>query len=155
MGIDRPDVRFVAHFQVPGSIEAYYQEAGRAGRDGESSECELYFNYADTKTQEFFIEGNNPGYGTIIDIYSALLQLAVNNEVQMTIKDIGEQIGLTNTMQTSSALSHLSKAGYIERFDVPGKRMRGTRLVRPDLKPEELVIDHAALNEKELSLIHI
>ena len=149
MGIDRSDVRFVAHFQVPGSIEAYYQEAGRAGRDGESSECELYFNYADTKTQEFFIEGNNPGYGTIVDIYSALRQLAVNKEVHMTIKDIGEQIGLSNTMQAGSALTHLSKAGYIERFDIPGKRMRGTRIVNMDLKPEDLVLDHAALNEKE------
>jgi ATP-dependent DNA helicase RecQ len=61
MGIDRSDVRFVAHFDVPGSIEAYYQEAGRAGRDGEPAECDLLFNYADTRTQEFFIDGNNPG----------------------------------------------------------------------------------------------
>jgi ATP-dependent DNA helicase RecQ len=149
MGIDRSDVRFVAHFDVPGSIEAYYQEAGRAGRDGESAECELYFNYADTRTQEFFIEGNNPGYGTIVDIYSALRQLAVNREVHMTIKEIGEQIGLSNDMQAGSALSHLTKAGYIERFDIPGKRMRGTRIINSALKPEDLVIDHAALGEKE------
>ena len=59
MGIDRPDVRFVVHFEIPGSVEAYYQEAGRAGRDGEASVCELFFNYADTRTQEFFIEGVN------------------------------------------------------------------------------------------------
>ena len=149
MGIDRPDVRFVAHFDVPGSIEAYYQEAGRAGRDGESSECELYFNYADTRTQEFFIEGNNPGYGIIIDIYSALQQLAVNNEVQLTIKDLADQVGLKNTMQAGSALTHLARAGYLERFDIPGKRMRGTRITRPELRPDDLVIDHQALTEKE------
>jgi ATP-dependent DNA helicase RecQ len=63
MGIDRADVRFVIHYEVPGSIEAYYQEAGRAGRDGEAAVCELLFNYADTRTQEFFIEGANPGAG--------------------------------------------------------------------------------------------
>ena len=61
MGIDRSDVRFVVHFEIPGSVEAYYQEAGRAGRDGEASVCELLFNYADTRTQEFFIDGVNPG----------------------------------------------------------------------------------------------
>jgi len=55
MGIDRSDVRFVLHYEIPGSIEAYYQEAGRAGRDGEAAYCELLFNYADTRTQEFFV----------------------------------------------------------------------------------------------------
>src|SRR5438067_1926987 len=51
MGIDRPDIRFVVHFDVPGSVEAYYQEAGRAGRDGEAATCDLLFNHADTRVQ--------------------------------------------------------------------------------------------------------
>ena len=69
MGIDRADVRFVVHWEIPGSIEAYYQEAGRAGRDGEPSWCELFFNYADSKTQEFFIDGNNPSVKLIKQTY--------------------------------------------------------------------------------------
>ncbi|MEY5020068.1 MAG: hypothetical protein RLZ22_1156, partial [Verrucomicrobiota bacterium] len=69
MGIDRPDVRFVIHYEIPGSVEAYYQEAGRAGRDGEASTCELLFNYADTRTQEFFIDGANPTAAVIRSIY--------------------------------------------------------------------------------------
>ena len=57
MGVDRPDIRFVVHWDVPGSIEAYYQEIGRAGRDGKPAFCDLLFNYADVRTQEFFIDG--------------------------------------------------------------------------------------------------
>jgi ATP-dependent DNA helicase RecQ len=55
MGIDKPDIRYVVHYALPGSLEAYYQEAGRAGRDGEAARCVLLFNAADRRTHRYFI----------------------------------------------------------------------------------------------------
>lgn len=151
MGIDRPDVRFVAHFEIPGSIEAYYQEAGRAGRDGEQAVCELLFNHADSRTQEFFIEGNNPGRACITDVYRTLKRLAnERQEIMMPLKELAEAVpGLSNEMALSSSLSLLVRARYVARFDIPRERIKGTRLLRPDVEPEDLDLDWDAIEEKE------
>ena len=151
MGIDRSDVRFVAHFEVPGSVEAYYQEAGRAGRDGEQAVCELLFNHADSKTQEFFIEGNNPGRACITDVYRTLLKLSdASHEVRLPLKELADAVpSLSNEMALSSAISMLVRARYVARFDLPGVRTRGTRLLRPDVLPEALELDWNAIEEKE------
>ena len=56
MGINKPDTRWVIHYNLPGTLEAYYQEAGRAGRDGAPARCVMLFSYQDRYTQEFFID---------------------------------------------------------------------------------------------------
>ncbi len=150
MGIDRADVRFVIHYEIPGSVEAYYQEAGRAGRDGESAYCELLFNYADTRTQEFFIDGANPSAAVIRSIYQYLLNQADKDfEVHRTLDDIAENAGVKNSMSVGSALATLARRGYVARFDIPGKRMRGTRLLQPHILTAALNLDEKAIEEKD------
>src|SRR5262245_5070393 len=61
MGIDKPDVRFVVHVDLPGSPEAYYQEIGRAGRDGKSAVAQMFFGYGDLRTRRMFIDKENDG----------------------------------------------------------------------------------------------
>ncbi|MEO7933422.1 MAG: ATP-dependent DNA helicase RecQ [Chthoniobacterales bacterium] len=151
MGIDRSDIRFVAHFEIPGSVEAYYQEAGRAGRDGEPAVCELFFNFADTRVQDFFIEGSNPSKELILDLYERLRSLSDPDGVVLkSIRDIAEAVGQdVNEMSVGSALSILDRAGAIDRFDVPGQRVRGTKVLQRERSSKELKIDFEPLREKE------
>lgn len=151
MGIDRADVRFVIHFEIPGSVEAYYQEAGRAGRDGELSACEMLFNHADLKTQEFFFEGSNPSVEQIRSVYN-LLRSRCNpdtGELQMTVDAMAAELGKdANPMGVSTALSTLIHAGAITRSDVAGSNTRLTKVLNPGLPYAALDIDKDRIEEK-------
>jgi ATP-dependent DNA helicase RecQ len=74
MGIDKADVRLVIHFDIPGTLEAYYQESGRAGRDGNEALAVLLYNKGDERSQEFLIKRDYPVLEDVQDIYSALCQ---------------------------------------------------------------------------------
>lgn len=80
MGIDKKDTRFVIHYQLPANLEAYYQESGRAGRDGKEAQCTLLYYADDKRVQRFFLAKYYPGVKELQAVYAAIESLAQQPE---------------------------------------------------------------------------
>src|SRR5712664_3681082 len=109
MGVDKSDIRFVAHFHVPRSIEAYYQEIGRAGRDGAGSLALLLFNYADVMLQKRMIEGSRPKEETVRKVWDAARGLGSGGAAQVAV------LCGVHPADAQAALKLLESAGHLAR----------------------------------------
>jgi ATP-dependent DNA helicase RecQ len=145
LGIDKPDIRFIVHGQMPGSIEAYYQESGRGGRDGEVARCTLVYDLRDRRVQQFFLTRRYPDAAQIAAVQAAVARLAEPGAVGFdAIRSALPQVAAT---KIKVALKLLVDAKALRRRGAGHYAVAGSPLDEP--RCEQLARGYADKSEQD------
>jgi ATP-dependent DNA helicase RecQ len=151
MGVDKADIRAVVHYNMPGTIEAYYQEAGRAGRDGLPAWCVLMYAPGDRILQERFIENEYPPAEVVFQVYNLLRKLDAD-PIELTQAEIRAEARIElGESAVGTALRLLEGAGAIERF-LPRENMA---IVRINAGGDDPATEPASLVERLSPQAHV
>ena len=148
MGIDKPDIRFVVHYQMPGSLEAYYQEAGRAGRDGEPATCSLFFQLDDRRTHQFFLGGKHPKFDDILAVYQALETLNAA-ETPVALSTVQEHANTVSDTKVRVVLSLLKEMKVVKELRGSKFRLLWVDITRAELEVLTRLSEERAEKDKE------